>query len=77
MAIEPRRQRLKIESIGDITVVNFLDRRILDEQNIQAIGEQLFSLVDDSKKRKVLLTSTTWSTCRVPHSASSSSCTRS
>jgi anti-sigma B factor antagonist len=55
MANETRRQRLKLEAIGDITVVNFLDRRILDEQNIAAIGEQLFALVDDSKHRKVLL----------------------
>ena len=51
----PRRRRLEVEDIGDITVVNFTDRKILDEQNIQIIGEQLFSLVDESQRRKILL----------------------
>ncbi len=50
-----RRRRLEVESIGDITVVNFVDRKILDEQNIQIIGEQLFSLVDEDGKKKLLL----------------------
>jgi anti-sigma B factor antagonist len=51
----PLRRRLEIEVIGDVTVVNFLDRRILDEQNIQIIGEQLFRLVDELGRRKVVL----------------------
>src|SRR5437870_13531376 len=51
----PRRRRLEVEDIGDVTVVSFTDRKILDEQNIQAIGEQLFSLVDEMGRRKVLL----------------------
>jgi anti-sigma B factor antagonist len=55
MSSQPRRRRLEVEEIGEVTVVNFTDRKILDEQNIQAIGEQLFSLVDESGRRKVLL----------------------
>ena len=51
----PRRRRLEVEDIGDVTVVNFTDRKILDEQNIQVIGEQLFSLVDQEGMRKLLL----------------------
>jgi len=51
----PRRRRLEVESIGDVTVVNFIDKKILDEQNIQKIGEDLFSLVDDSGHGKILL----------------------
>jgi anti-sigma B factor antagonist len=51
----PRRRRLEVEDIGDVTVVNFVDRKILDEQNIQIIGEQLFSLVDELGRRKILL----------------------
>jgi len=39
MSQPPRRRRLEVEDIGDVTVVNFVDRRILDEQNIQVIGE--------------------------------------
>lgn len=54
-AAQPRRRRLEVEDIGDITVVNFTDRKILDEQNIQLIGEQLFSLVDESHRKKILL----------------------
>jgi anti-sigma B factor antagonist len=55
MTSQPRRRRLEVEDIGDITVVNFVDKKILDEQNIQVIGEQLFSLVDELGRRKILL----------------------
>ena len=52
---QPRRRRLEVEDIGDITVVNFVDKKILDEQNIQKIGEDLFSLVDELGRKKILL----------------------
>jgi len=55
MSAQPRRRRLEVEEIGDVTVVNFVDRKILDEQNIQIIGEQLFSLVEADGRRKLLL----------------------
>ena len=55
MASPARRRRLEVETIGDVTVVNFVDRKILDEQNIQIIGEQLFSLVDELGRRKLIL----------------------
>jgi anti-sigma B factor antagonist len=55
MSSQPRRRRLEVEDIGDVTVVNFTDKKILDEQNIQIIGEQLFSLVDELGRRKLLL----------------------
>jgi anti-sigma B factor antagonist len=55
MSTQPRRRRLEVEDIGDVTVVSFTDRKILDEQNIQIIGEQLFSLVDELGRRKLLL----------------------
>jgi anti-sigma B factor antagonist len=55
VATQPRRRRLEVEDIGDVTVVNFVDRKILDEQNIQIIGEQLFSLVDEFGRRKIVL----------------------
>lgn len=41
--------------MGEVTLVNFLDKRILDEQSVQAIGEQLFSLVDDLSRKQLLL----------------------
>jgi anti-sigma B factor antagonist len=49
------KQRLNIEIIADIAVVRFLDKRILDEPTIQAIAEQLFSLVENDGRRKLLL----------------------
>ena len=55
MSSPARRRRLELEPIGDVTVVNFVDRKILDDQNIQVIGEQLFSLVDEQGLRKILL----------------------
>ena len=55
MSSQPRRRRLEVEHIGDVTVVNFVDKKILDEQNIQIIGEQLFDLVDNQGKKKLLL----------------------
>src|SRR6185312_1419477 len=51
----PRRRRLEVEDIGDIAVVNFVDKKILDEQNIQMIGDDLFRLVDELGRRKILL----------------------
>lgn len=55
MSSQPRRRQLEIQEIGDVTVVAFTDRKILDEQNIQNIGEQLYSLVDDAGRRKLVL----------------------
>ena len=55
MSAQSRRQKLEVEDIGDVTVVNFVDKKILDEQNIQVIGEQLFRLVDDLGRIKLLL----------------------
>jgi len=55
MPIQPRRRRLEVEDIGDVTVVKFLDRRILDQDNVAAIGKQLFGLVEDLGRRKLLL----------------------
>ena len=54
MSVQPRR-RLEVADNGEVTVVNFLDKKILDEQNIQAIGEQLFGLVDEGQRLKLLL----------------------
>ena len=49
----PFRKRLIVEDRGDVTVVSFADKKILDEQNIQVIGEQLFSLVQELGRKKL------------------------
>ncbi len=48
-------RRLDLEEVGDVTVAKFIDKKILDESNIQVIGNQMFSLVEDDGRRKVLL----------------------
>ena len=55
MSSQPKRRRLELEQIGDVTVVNFVDKKILDEQSIQTIGDQLFGLVDQENCKKLLL----------------------
>jgi anti-sigma B factor antagonist len=55
MSQQQRRRRLEVEDMGDIAVVNFIDKKILDEQNIQMIGDDLFRLVDELGRRKILL----------------------
>lgn len=48
-------RRIDIEDVGDVTVVRFVDRRILDENNIQIIGNQLAGLVDEDGRRKIVI----------------------
>ncbi len=55
MTPQPRRKRLEVEDVGDVAVVHFVDKKILEEQNIQVIGEELFRLVDENKREKMVL----------------------
>jgi anti-sigma B factor antagonist len=55
MTQQPRRRRLEVEDVNDVAVVNFVDKKILDEQNIQMIGDDLFRLVDEQARKKILL----------------------
>ena len=55
MSQQQRRRRLEVEDSGDVAVVQFVDKKILDEQNIQMIGDDLFRLVDELGRRKLLL----------------------
>jgi anti-sigma B factor antagonist len=48
-------RRLEVEDIGDVTVVNFTDKKILDEQAVQSIREELFSLVGEQGRSKIML----------------------
>ncbi|MEW4526196.1 Putative anti-sigma factor antagonist [Maioricimonas rarisocia] len=48
-------RRLDIEEIGDVTVARFVDKKILDENNIQVIGNQLFGLVEEDGRKKIVL----------------------
>jgi anti-sigma B factor antagonist len=48
-------RRLDIEDVNDVTIARFTDKKILDESNIQIIGNQLFSLVDEDHRQKIVL----------------------
>src|SRR5262249_8666465 len=48
-------RRLDIEEVNDVTVARFTDKKILDESNIQIIGNQLFNLVDEDHRQKIVL----------------------
>lgn len=48
-------RRIVVEEIGDTTIASFTDKKILDEANIQVIGDQLFNLVDADGRTKIVL----------------------
>ena len=48
-------RRIDVSKTGDVTLVRFQDKKILDEGNIQIIGNQLFSLVEDDARTKIIL----------------------
>lgn len=48
-------RRLEVSDVGDVTVVRFVDRKILDEANIQELGQELFHLVEKEDRLRLLL----------------------
>ena len=48
-------RHLEASNVGDVTVVRFVDRKILDETNIQELGQELFNLVEQEHCKKLLL----------------------
>lgn len=47
--------RLRVTKLGTLSVVQFTDRKILDELSIQEINEELMSLVDKNDGARLLL----------------------
>jgi anti-sigma B factor antagonist len=48
-------RRVDVSEVGEVTVVRFLDRKILDAANIQELGEELFALVEQESRKSLLL----------------------
>ncbi len=48
-------RHLDVSQVGDVTVVRFVDRKILDESNIQELGQELFDLVEQQQHQRILL----------------------
>lgn len=47
--------RLRVQRQDGVVMVEFIDRNILDEANIQMIGQELFAIVDAEQDPKLLL----------------------
>lgn len=50
----PAQHWLRVEQVGDIALVRFLQRHILDEEVISYIGEELLRLITEGCRRIVL-----------------------
>jgi anti-sigma B factor antagonist len=44
-----------LTEVGDVSVVRFVDRKILDEANIQELGQELFQLIEEENRKSILL----------------------
>lgn len=51
----PFHRRLEVAEMGDVTVVRFVDRKLLDEANVQEAARELFRLVDVEQRSHLLL----------------------
>jgi anti-sigma B factor antagonist len=49
------RKRMVVSKVGDLAIVRFSDRKIVDSANIEEMGEELFSIVEKDKYKDVLL----------------------
>ena len=48
-------QRIEVSENGDVTVVRFNDRKIIHEAQIEELGHELFSLLEQENRQKILL----------------------
>ena len=55
MHSRPPSRGLEVETIGDVTVVRFTLARILSEDQIQSLGQQLLSLLADPSRRRFVV----------------------
>ena len=46
---------MQLSQVGDVAVVRFVDRKILDEANIQELGQELFHLIEEEDRKNLLL----------------------
>lgn len=48
-------QRLDIDEVNGVTIARFLDKKILDEANIDRIGQEMFGLVEQDGRTSIVL----------------------
>jgi anti-sigma B factor antagonist len=49
------RRRIAVSEDGNVTLVRFVDRKIIDAANIQEMGDELFALLDRDSRKQLLL----------------------
>lgn len=47
--------RLRVKQVQDVVQVEFIDRNILDEANIQQIGDEIGTIIDSKTTPKLLI----------------------
>ncbi len=47
--------RLRVKQDNSVTIIEFIDRNILDEANIQLIGEEIAALIEAEPEPKLLI----------------------
>lgn len=47
--------RLRVRKQDDVTIIEFVDRNILDEANIQQIGAEIGSLIDSGEADRLVI----------------------
>lgn len=55
MALRNGQRHLHVEHLGEVTLVRFRRSEILDEGTIEDIGNELFKLVQQERRRRLLL----------------------
>jgi anti-sigma B factor antagonist len=48
-------RRIKVSESGQVSVVTFVDSKIIDEAEIQEMGQELYDLVEREGRKKILL----------------------
>ena len=48
-------QRLDVNQVGDVTVIRFRDHKIVEDINIQQLGQEMFRLIEVDSRDKLLL----------------------
>jgi anti-sigma B factor antagonist len=48
-------RRVHVSEVGDVTVVRFRDNKIIEDINIQELGQELFQLIEAESRKKLLL----------------------
>ena len=48
-------RRLDVNEVGDVTVVHFRDHKIIEDINIQELGQEMFRLVETDGRHRLLL----------------------